>query len=93
MRIDDVFPASPSIEDKLLDKHDVTMDEVGEVLCGTPHLRRAGKDRYGDMRYGAVGRTHAGRWLTVFFVARGPGAAAVLTARDSSTAEKALAGR
>lgn len=90
MRIEDVCPAAPGIEDKLLDKHGVTMWEVREVLVGNAALRQAGRDRYGEMRYGAVGQTQAGRWLTVFFVMRDHGCAAVVTARDSTKAEKAV---
>lgn len=93
MRIDDVRPAAPWIEDKLRDRHGVTMEKVREVLLAAAQFRHAGRDQYGEMRYGAVGQTQAGRWLTVFFVLYDPACAAVVTARDSTKAERALTRR
>jgi uncharacterized DUF497 family protein len=90
MRIEYAEPAADWIEDKLLSKHQVRMEEVEQVLWGDPDIRKAGRDERGEMHYGAVGRTAAGRWLTVFFLL-GPGpTAAVLSARDSTRAERRL---
>ena len=63
--------------------------EVEEVFKGRMKLyltRRS--DQYGESRCLALGRTHAGRYLTVFFVAVPPDQAKVITARSMDDKEK-----
>lgn len=93
MQIERVELAAPWIEDKLLDKHGVSVAEAEEALLNRLDERKAGRDDLGEMRYGAVGRTDAGRWLTVYFVMREARTAAVLSARDSTRAERATGRR
>ena len=93
MDIDDVYPAAPWIEDKLLDKHGVTMEEVVEAIATARQFRQAGRDQYGEMRQGIVGQTQTGRWLTVFFVLREGNTAAVITAREATKSERTLTRR
>jgi uncharacterized DUF497 family protein len=74
---------------KLAAKHSVNTDEVEEVLTHDPHIRRA---RRGDIRgedlYAAYGQTGAGRYLIVFFIYKGSGAALPISARDMTDAER-----
>jgi uncharacterized DUF497 family protein len=55
--------------DKLASKHGVAVDEVEEILHGRMKVRRSAKgDVEGEDLYMAWGRTHAGRYLAVFFI-------------------------
>jgi uncharacterized DUF497 family protein len=84
----------PEIEDKLLRKHNVFVEEVEEVLFGKPHIRFVEKGhREGEDLYAAYGQTTAGRWLIVFFVLKGPHEALVLSARDMERKERRLYAR
>ena len=54
-----------------------------------PHIRRAGRgDVRGEDLYAAYGQTEAGRYLIVFFIYQGFGAALPISARDMSDAER-----
>ena len=74
---------------KLVTKHGVFQDEVREVLNGSRHFRFVERGhRRGENVYAALGRTEAGRYLTVFFVHKKGGQALILSARDMTSAER-----
>jgi hypothetical protein len=57
------------IVEKLAEKHNVGQDEVLQALEGDAQFRFVEKGyRTGEDVYAALGRTEAGRYLTVFFV-------------------------
>lgn len=64
-------------------RHHVSVAEVEEVVFGTPFIR---KTRQG--RYAIIGRTQAGRYLTVFVAPREKGVYGLVTARDADDAER-----
>lgn len=64
-------------------EHDVTMDEVSEVLSA-PHVESPGRN---DTIL-VAGQTDAGRYLLVVAVDEGHGQAFVVTAREMSDREK-----
>ena len=75
--------------EKLADKHDVSTEEVEEVLFSSPHIRLAEKGRIkGENLYTAYGQTGAGRYLIVFFIHKRRSAALPISARDMSPAER-----
>lgn len=77
------------IVEKLAQKHDVQEYEVCQVLEGRPRFRRLEKGhRPGEDLYLALGRTEAGRFLSVFFVYRIDRSALVVSARAMSPAER-----
>ena len=79
----------PRFVDKIERKHNVSTDEVEQIL-GTParvQLIEQG-DMAGEDLYRAIGQTDAGRYLTVFFIYKGQGAALVISARDASKRER-----
>lgn len=83
------FPASPNIVDKLKATHDIEWEEVEEAFKEHPRLFRFLKaDQYGESRYYALGRTYAGRYLTVVYVPVPPNRAKVITARDMDDKER-----
>jgi hypothetical protein len=82
VRVDD-FIFLPSVVDKLESKHGVTSDEVEEVFRNTPHIRFHERGNVaGENLYTALGRTHAGRYLRVFFIYKRNRRALIVTARD-----------
>ena len=55
--------------EKLAAKHNVSTEEVEEVLFGSPLIRRWAKgNTAGEDLYLAYGQTDAGRYLVVFFI-------------------------
>jgi len=73
----------------MAEKHNVTTDEVEEVLFSEPHTRRAEKGRVKDEDlYVAYGQTRTGRYLIVFFIHKPPAATLPISARDMSQAER-----
>ena len=88
MRIEEILWKDEVIE-KLWRKHRVEIYEVEEVLSQRPHIRfvEAGH-RPGEDMYAALGRTDAGRYLTVFFVYKVDRRALIISARDMDTAER-----
>lgn len=66
-------------------KHGVDPDEVEELLS-QPHHQRRSWDGY----YIALGRSAAGRHLTVIFAYRGAGVARPFSARDMNRWERRL---
>ena len=77
------------IIDKLAKKHNVSQDEVWEILSNRPYFRFVEKGhRSGENVYAALGQTESGRYLIVFFVFKKDGNAIILSARDMTPAER-----
>jgi uncharacterized DUF497 family protein len=77
------------IVEKLVQKHDVSQNEVRDVLEGKPCFRLIEKGhRAGENVYAAMGQTHAGRHLIVFFVYKKDGSVIILSARNMTKAER-----
>ncbi len=91
MRIDDIVWL-PYFVDKLAWKHQVSTEEVGEVLLGAhPRYRKVQKGHVpGEHLYAAYGRTLAGRYLVVFFVYKLTREALIISAREMDAKEKNL---
>jgi uncharacterized DUF497 family protein len=84
----------PDVEDKLIQKHGVLVEEAEEVLFGNPHVRFVEKGyRQRENVYAAYGQTEAGRYLIVFFILKQGEEALVLSARDMDRKERQLYGR
>ncbi len=79
------------IIDKLAVKHRVATNEVEEVLSNKPKFRFVEKgDREGENVYLALGKTDAGRYLTVLFIYKFSSQALILSARDIAKKERKL---
>lgn len=77
--------------EKIETKHGVLQWEVDEVFTGKPKIRKMNKGRFrGEDVYRALGRTEAGRYLTVFFIHKRTGAALILSARDMDRKERKI---
>jgi hypothetical protein len=74
---------SPEVEEKLLRKHHVGLDDVREALLGDPHIVRGS----GGLRY-VLSQTEAGRYLAIVVRYLGAGVARIVTARDMNDAER-----
>jgi len=66
-------------------RHGVTVEEVQDVVFGTPLVLRARQ-----RRYHLIGQTQAGRYLAVYLGPRGHGVYGLITARDADEAEQRL---
>ena len=75
--------------DKLVRKHNVTTDEVEEVLRLARRFRfiETG-DVEGEDLYAALSQTVAGRYLIVYFVYKTTGDALIISARNMTKKEK-----
>jgi uncharacterized DUF497 family protein len=83
-----------SVIDKLIWKHHVTTDEVEEVFNRSPRYRFLEKgDVQGEDLYSAMGRTEAGRYLTVYFLHKVTSEALVISAREMTKKERRLYGK
>ncbi len=90
MRVDD-FIWKPSVVEKIASKHGVTTDEVEEVFVNEPHIRFHERGNVaGEDLYTALGRTHAGRYLRVFFIYKRDRRALIVTAREMDGGERKL---
>ena len=68
MKIDGIIWVK-EIEDKIWVKHHVQKDEVEQALASTPKFRFLEKgEREGEDIYMALGRSDAGRYLSIFFI-------------------------
>jgi uncharacterized DUF497 family protein len=77
------------IIEKLARRHNVSQNEVREVLENHPHFRFVEKGhRPGENVYASMGRTNSGRYLIVFFIYKKGGRAIILSARDMTPAER-----
>jgi len=82
------------IEDKLAGKHHVETYEVEAVLNSKPKIRFVEKgEREGEDVYMALGKTDAGRYLTVLFIYKLNKQALILSARDMATKERKQYGK
>jgi len=74
---------------KIEEKHNVSTEEVEEVLFSCPHVRRAEKGKVkGEHLYVAYGQTTAGRYLVVFFIHKPGSVALPISAREMTRAER-----
>ena len=79
----------PEVEDKLWEKHHITVVEVEEVLFGKPHVRFVEQGhRVSENLYAGYGQTEAGRYVIVFFVLKQGSKALVISARDMDRKER-----
>jgi uncharacterized DUF497 family protein len=79
----------PDIIDKLDWKHNVTPEEVDEILFGKPIYRKVQKGHIpGEDLYAAMGQTESGRYLIVFFIYKSTREALILSARDMDRKER-----
>lgn len=77
----------PEVAQKIEKKHNVTEEEVREVLFFSdeePRIRRSKKKG----RYVAFGRTVAGRYLAIIFVPERALGASLISAREMDSREK-----
>ncbi|MGB7533359.1 MAG: BrnT family toxin [Halobacteriota archaeon] len=74
---------------KIESKHHVTMFEVEEILHGRKKVYRIAKgDVKGENVYLALGKTSAGRYLSVFFILKKNHDALPISARDMDNKER-----
>lgn len=77
------------VVDKLAWKHAVLPREIEEVLTGRSRIFRAESGKVeGEDLYNALGRTEAGRHLSVFFINKLGHRALIITARDMNKRER-----
>ena len=82
------------IVDKLEFKHNVTMGEVEETLNNKPKVRFVEKgERKGEHVYMALGRTNAGRYLSILFIYKRTKEVLILSARDMADRERKQYGK
>ena len=82
------------IVEKLASKHHVEPDEVEQVLNSKPKIRFIEKgERKGEDVYAALGRTDAGRYLSVLFIYKLSREALILSARDMARKERKIYGK
>ncbi len=89
MHIEDL-DISAMVADKIASKHNISVEEVYEVFWNEDYkvlIRRSDKV---PGTYLALGRTEAGRYLTVVFAPRSGNLAKVITARDMAKVERRL---
>ena len=82
------------IVDKLAWKHNVLPSEVEEVLSGECMVFRKEKGKVeGEHLYNALGKTEAGRFLSIFFIKKFGNKALIVTARDMNKSERKRYGK
>jgi len=89
MEIKNVF-CPDAIEEKLARKHRVALREVRQTLLNKPRFRFVEKGHIeGDDVYAALGQTHGGRYLIIFFVFKTRDKTAIIiSARDMTKKER-----
>jgi uncharacterized DUF497 family protein len=86
--IDDIIWLDTIVE-KLAWKHRVFTSEVEEVLTGQCRIYRKQRGNVdGEHLYNALGKTGAGRYLSVFFIKKLDNKALIITARDMNKNER-----
>ena len=86
--IDDIIWLDTIVE-KLAWKHRVLTSEVEEVLTGQCRIYRKETGNVdGEHLYNALGKTNAGRYLSVFFIKKLNNKALIITARDMNKNER-----
>jgi uncharacterized DUF497 family protein len=79
----------PEIIDKLDWKHHVSTDEVEAFFQNAPIFRKIQKGHVaGEDLYVGLGRTNAGRYLSVFFIYKSSHEALIISARDMDKKER-----
>ena len=74
---------------KIVNKHNVTTEEVEDILFSKPFIRIGEKGRAkGENVYIAYGQTKAGRYLAVFFIFKRRNTALPISARDMTLPER-----
>lgn len=87
-------PRAGTVVEKLAWKHGVVPREVEETLSGKCRIFRWEDGSVsGETLYNGLGRTEAGRHLSVFFIRKGRAKALIVTARDMNTRERRRYGR
>jgi uncharacterized protein len=82
------------IVEKLAWKHNVLPSEVEEVLNGDCKIFRKEKGRVeGENLYNALGKTEAGRFLSIFFINKLGNKVLIATARDMTKQERKRYGK
>lgn len=77
------------IVEKLARKHNVSQEEVKQVFLNSHLFRFVEKGHRSDENvYSALGQTHEGRHLIVFFVYKGKQQALILSAREMTGSER-----
>lgn len=78
------------IVDKLQWKHHVSPSEVEQVLSRRPKIffKEKGKLNPEENLYLALGRSEAGRYLSIFFILKQKNRALIISARDMTISEK-----
>lgn len=86
----DYIVCPEEIEEKIAQKHHVTLREVRQAMLNDPRIRFAEKGFVKDEDvYAAFGQTFGGRYLSVFFVYKPDDKTAVIiSARDMSLKER-----
>jgi hypothetical protein len=75
--------------EKIETKHHVAMEEVEEVFDNKPKYKKMRKGKFrGEDVYRALGQSHPGRYLTVFFIYKLTHEALILSARDMDEKER-----
>ena len=75
--------------EKLIQKHHVQQNEVTEILSSKPRFRFIEKGhRPGETIYAAMGQSHSGRYLIIFFAYKRDKSALILSARDMTKPER-----
>jgi len=93
IKIDKIIWKETFIE-KIERKHHVTMFEVEEVLHGKKEVYRIAKgDIKGEDVYLALGKTRAGRYLSVFFILKRNHNVLPISARDMDSKERRKYGK
>lgn len=83
-----------SIVTKLILKHNVSRDEVSEVLSNKPYFLFVEKGlRKRENVYSAMGKTSIGRYLIIFFVYKITKEALIISARGMSSKERKRYGK
>jgi uncharacterized DUF497 family protein len=94
MRIEGSIIWLRDIVDKLASKHRVEPYEVEEVFDNRPKVRFVEKgERKDEDVYLALGRTDAGRYLTVLFIHKTTKECLILSARNMARKERRQYGR
>ena len=82
------------IVEKLLDKHDVSPEEVEQVFFSHPRYRFHEKGHVqGEDMYTALGQTDSGRYLVVFFIFKPSHRALIISAREMDRTERRQHGK
>lgn len=89
IRISDII-WTEEVVDKLQWKHNVSPDEVEEILYYNPYIvfKEKGRRNTQEDLYIAFGTTESGRYLFVLFILKIGKKALILTARDMTKSER-----